>query len=102
MARASINIDFNGSVTFAKNGQTFSFTGDNVYEGFENVKSSHNGHSNHGHDVIHLTEVEATGGETNLLHHPVTLTGSAATDLIATLSKGTAVSSDSDNHGHSG
>lgn len=96
MARTSINIDFTGNVTIK--GQTF--TGSNVYEGFENLKTSHDGHSNHGHDVIHLTEVEASGGEINLLHHPVTLTGAAADALITQLKGGTSVAPDSDNHGH--
>jgi hypothetical protein len=100
MARTSLDIQFNGNVTFAKGGQTFSFSGTNVYEGFENVKTSHNGHSNHGHDVIHLSEVEASGSETNLLHNPVTLTGQAASTLIAQLSGGTTVAPDSDDHGH--
>ncbi len=49
MARTSINIEFTGSVTFG--GHTY--TGTNVYEGFENVKTSHNDHNNQGHDVIH-------------------------------------------------
>ena len=105
MARTSVDIQFMGNVTFTKNGQTFSFTGTNVYEGFENIKSSHHhddgsSTTSNGHTVVHLAEVEASGSETNLLHNPVTLTGQAADALIAQLSHGTTVALDSDDHGH--
>jgi hypothetical protein len=101
MARKAINIELTGDVSFTtKDGHTFSFSGTNVYEGFENVKESHHGHENHGHSVIHLTEVESGTGETNMLTHPVTLTGAAADALIKTLSAGTSLLPDTDDHGH--
>jgi hypothetical protein len=96
MARQAGAFEFTGTVTIK--GQTF--TGTNVYEGFTNQKGSHNGHSNHGHTVVHVTEVEASGSEMNLLHHPVTLTGAAADALIGQLSTGTQVGTDSDDPGH--
>jgi hypothetical protein len=110
--RQSIDIQFTGTVTL--NGQTF--TGTNVFEGFKVVKH-HNGddddrhhddgasdeHENHHHgvDVVHISEVEAMGSETNLLTRPVTLTGVAADNLLHQLSGGTTVPPDADDHGHS-
>jgi hypothetical protein len=96
MARRAGNVEFTGSVTI--NGQIF--IGTNIFEGFVNAKSSHHGHSNHGHDVIHLSEVEKSGSDVNLLQHPVTLTGSAADDLIRLFQSGGTVVSDSDTDGH--
>jgi len=45
------------------------------YEGTANLNAN-------GHDVIHINEVELNGSETNLLSHPITLTGVTAQDLV--------------------
>jgi hypothetical protein len=62
-------------------GHTFTGT-DLVFEGFK-IDNTHNPN----HPVVHLVELGSNGSEEshNMLHHPVTLTGMAAKDLLANI-----------------
>ncbi len=72
-----------GTVTIK--GHTYTGT-DLAFEGFK-IDNTHNPN----HPVVHLVELGSFGSEesSNMLSQPVTLTGSAAKDLLAEINSGT-------------
>ncbi len=96
--------DFNSETklsTITIKGHTYTGT-DLVFEGFY----IQNPHSPTHHAVVHLVELgsaSSTGDPVNMLHHPITVTGVQAVDLIADIKAGTALGADHDHdHGFGG